>query len=394
MTDRPLTGRNTIRNLILSFVGFILFACITGEKKEFTPDPKIIEETEVEALPLGAEAPGFYLPGADGRFYKNSDFDRSKLLLVFFTCNHCPESQMYEDQLIDLVDDYRRKKLQVVCISPNSPLAVLYEDLRYSDLNDDYNSMMIRAQVKEFNFPYLYDGDDHEVSLKFGPQHTPHVFLFDSDRKLRYRGRPDEVLEPGKVNFKLVRDAVDALLDDKEVNVKETKTRGCDIKWAWQYEKKKKEDRWWFNRPVRIKDIDLESIKILLSNPTKKMLLLNFWASWCPPCKKEMPGIIEAYRMYYHDLELVTISIDDHKDKEKALSVLKKFHFASSNYIYKDKSSSELINSVKPFWNGSVPLTMLIEPGGELANMWYGPVTPYVLRRTIVNNKQMGRYRK
>jgi hypothetical protein len=107
-----------------------------------------------------------------------------------------------------------------------------------------------------------------------------------------------------------------------------------------------------------------------------------------------MPGFIEAYRMYYYNLELVTISIDEFKDREKAYDILKSMHFAASNYIFKDKNRGELISSVKPFWNGSVPLTILLEPGGEVANMWYGPVTPYILKRTIVDNKQMGRYRK
>ena len=375
-------------------MGLMLISCKLGEKKEFIPHPEVIKKVDVKTLPLGAEAPDFYLPGANGRFYRLSDFNKSQLLLVFFTCNHCPESQLYEDVLIRLVDDYSKRKLQVVCISPNSPLAVLYEDLKYSDLNDDYNSMMIRAQVEEFNFPYLYDGDTHEVSLKYGPAHTPHAFLFDKDRKLRYSGRPDQVIEQGRAEGKLLKEAIDALLKGDEVKTPETASAGCDVKWSWEYKKKVEEDEKWKNRPVMLEKIDLESIKILLSNPTKKMLLLNFWASWCSPCKKEMPGFIEAYRMYYYNLELVTISIDEFKDREKAYDILKSMHFAASNYIFKDKNRGELISSVKPFWNGSVPLTILLEPGGEVANMWYGPVTPYILKRTIVDNKQMGRYRK
>jgi len=375
------------------FMAVVLSSCLSGERKEFSQGPSVIKKREVKTLPLGAKTPDFYLPGANGRFYRLSDFDRSRLFLVIFTCNHCPESQMYEDVIKDIEDNYKRKQLQIVCISPNSPLAVLYEDLRYSDLNDDYESMKVRAEVKEFNFPYLYDGDNQAVSLKYGPTHTPHAFLFDRHRRLRYRGRLDEVLVPDKVNGGLLRNAIDALLKDEDVKVAETESEGCDIKWSWNYKLKEKEEKMWKNRPVMLDNIDLESIKILMSNPTRKLLLLNFWASWCAPCVEEMPAFVEAYRMYYSNLEMVTISTDKLEDKEKVREVLKQHHASMSNYIYKG-SHSELIKSVKPFWNGSVPMTILIEPGGEVANMWYGVIYPFALRRAIVENRFMGRFRK
>jgi peroxiredoxin len=386
--------RNKIRSLtLITLIVFFLFSCVTGEKKEFDPDPKIIVKTNVKTLPIGASAPDFYLPGVDGRFYRLSDFDRSKLLLVIFMSNHCPESQMYENVIKDIDERYKRKDLQVVCISPNSPLAVLYEDLQYSDLGDDYESIKIRAEVKEFKFPYLYDGDDHSVTLKYGAVSTPQVFLFDSDRKLRYKGGFD--LDPVryKVSGELVIDAVEALLQNKDVAVPVAESIGCGIKWSWYHWMKEEEDRRWKKRPVTLKDIDLDDVKILLSNPAKKLLLLNFWASWCAPCVEELPAFVEVYRMYYSNLEVVTISVDKYQKKDKVLELLKKHHASFSNYIYKDKELTGLIKNVKPFWNGSVPLTILIEPDGEVANMWYGKVYPYVLKRAIVENDYMGRIR-
>ena len=383
-------------NFFVLFVLLLLVSlssCLKGEKKDFTPEPVIVKKREIKTLSLGDKAPDFYLPGVDGRFYRLSDFDRSKQLLVVFMSNHCPESQMYEDVLKDIYERYKRKDLQLVCISPNSPLAVLYEDLQYSDLSDDYESLKIRAEVKEFKFPCLYDGDDHKVTLKYGAVATPEVFLFDSDRKLRYKGGFD--LDPlrYKVSGELVINAIDALLKGEEVPVAEAKSIGCGIKWSWNYKTRVEEVRRWMNRPVTLKDIDLDDVKILLSNPTEKLLLLNFWASWCAPCVEEMPTFVDAYRMYYSNLEVVTISVDKYEKKDKVLDLLKKHHASFSNYIYRDSNKTELIRNVKPFWNGSVPLTMLIEPDGEIANMWYGKVYPYVLKRAIVENDHMGRIR-
>ena len=141
-------------------------------------------EPNIETLPIGAAAPDFKLPGVDGRKYSLTDFSRAKILIVVFTCNHCPTAQYYEDRLKQIVDDYKNKGVALVAINPNDPGSVRLDELGYTDLGDSFGEMKIRAKHRKFNFPYLYDGDKEEISRAYGPVATPHAFVFDKDRKL------------------------------------------------------------------------------------------------------------------------------------------------------------------------------------------------------------------
>src|SRR5258706_8493413 len=106
-------------------------------------------ELNFETLPIGAPAPDFRLPGVDGRKYSLSDFSRAKILIVVFTCNHCPTAQYYEDRLKQIVDDYKDKGVALVAINPNDPGAVRLDELGYTDLSDSFAEMKIRAKHRQ-----------------------------------------------------------------------------------------------------------------------------------------------------------------------------------------------------------------------------------------------------
>src|SRR5438445_6036107 len=139
-------------------------------------------------LPLGAAAPDFKLPGVDGRDYSLADFAQAKILVVLFTCNHCPTAQYYEPRVKQLASDYKDKGVALVAIMPNDPKSVRLDELGWTDLSDSFAEMKLRAQERGYNFPYLYDGDTEAVSRAYGPAATPHAFVFDAARKLRYVG--------------------------------------------------------------------------------------------------------------------------------------------------------------------------------------------------------------
>jgi peroxiredoxin len=188
---------------------------------------------EHPTLAIGAAAPDFSLMGVDGKTYSLASFKDAKVLAIVFTCNHCPTAQAYEDRIIQLTKDYKDRGVAVLAIMPNDPTSINLDELGYTDMGDTYDEMKRRATEKHFNFPYLYDGKTEETSKKYGPIATPHVFIFDKDRKLRYSGRIDDVEKPSKTpHVSDARNAIDALLTGKDVPVATTKVFGCSIKWA------------------------------------------------------------------------------------------------------------------------------------------------------------------
>ncbi len=188
---------------------------------------------EIKTLEIGAKAPDFALPGVDGQIHRLAKYGKAKVLVIVFTCNHCPTAQAYEDRIKKLAADYKDKGVALVAISPNDPKAVRLDELGYTDLSDSLAEMKIRAKDKQFNFPYLYDGDQQGVSRAYGPVTTPHVFVFDAQRKLRYTGRVDDnERKPGDVKSQDARNAIETLLAGKPVPVETTKTVGCSIKWS------------------------------------------------------------------------------------------------------------------------------------------------------------------
>ena len=202
---------------------------------------------KIQTLEIGRKAPDFNLPGVDGRRYTLSDFSKADVLVVIFTCNHCPTAQAYEERMKKLVADYRNKSVVLVAISPNDPQAVRLDELGYSDMGDSFEDMKIRAKDMAYNFQYLYDGDEQKMSRAYGPQRTPHVFIFDARRTLRYEGRIDDSEKPERVRIQDARRAIDALLAGREVPIAKTPTIGCSIKWSSKRESAKKAFENWAN---------------------------------------------------------------------------------------------------------------------------------------------------
>src|ERR1700716_4319351 len=182
-------------------------------------------------LALGSSAPDFSLPGVDGKTHSLADYARSPILVVAFTCNHCPIAQMYEQRIQQLETEYRDRGVAVVAIELNDPKALRIDELDSSHISDSMDEMKIRFEYKHLHYPYLYDGETQSVTRAYGPQATPHVFVFDKDRKLRYEGRIDNSYRKEMVDTQDARNAVDALLANREVPVKHTGVFGCSTKW-------------------------------------------------------------------------------------------------------------------------------------------------------------------
>jgi len=345
-------------------------------------------------LAIGSRAPSFSLKGVDGKTYTLASFNKYKILVIVFTCNHCPTAQAYEDRIIQLAKDYKTKSVAVVAINPNDPAAIRLDELGYTDLSDTYAEMKLRAARKKFNFPYLYDGSTQVTTRAYGPVATPHVFIFDKDRKLRYQGRIDDVEKPTKTpNTFDTRNALDELLQNKEVTVKTTKVFGCSIKWSEKKDWIKKGLQDWANEPVSLEPIDEAGVKALLSNNSGKLRLVNVWATWCGPCVVEFPEFVSMNRMYRgRDFEFVSICLDDMAKKDKALKFLKDKQASNKNYIFDIDNKYAFIEEINPKWQGALPYTMIIEPGGHIIYAKENIIDPPKIKTLIVDAPAIGRY--
>jgi peroxiredoxin len=338
-------------------------------------------------LPIGSPAPDFALQGTDGKIHRLSDYASSPILVVAFTCNHCPIAQMYEQRIEKLAADYKDRGVALVAIQPNDPNALRIDELDCSDTSDTLDEMKIRVSYKHLTYPYLYDGDTQQVARAYGPQATPHVFIFDEKRILRYEGRIDDSYRIELVKTQDARNAIDALLAHRDVAVKHTGAMGCSTKWS-----EKSADRIATlhkieEQPVTVEMVSKADLAKLRTNPSHQMMLVDFWATWCGSCIAEFADIQDTFRMYSdRDLSLVTVSVNMPDEQASVLRFLQKKHATSRNLLFSSTDTVALQQAFDPAWDSAVPYTVLISGDGKILYKQMGTVDILELRRTILAN--------
>lgn len=338
-------------------------------------------------LAIGSAAPDFALTGVDGKLHRRDDYAKSPILMLVFTCNHCPTAQLYESRIKKLADDYRSKGVALVAIQPNNARAVRLDELGYTDVSDSLADMKIRAEYRHFNFPYLYDGDTQATANAYGPQATPHVFIFDRDRKLKYEGRIDNNQRQSLVTTSDARNALDAMLTGKPVPVTHTRVFGCSTKWISKSVTRTLEESKIQAEPVTVQEASAADLKKLRANGTGKVLLVNFWATWCGPCLHEMPDLQDTWRMYrQRDFDMVTVSANMPDEKQGVLKALNKLHASSRNLIFGSTDTDAMQTAFEPTWQAGVPFTVVLSPEGKILYQEQGELDILKLRRTILAN--------
>ncbi len=184
----------------------------------------VLIDDNSSTLAINDLLPHFSLPATDGMTV-DTNLIKDPVLVVIFTCNHCPYAQAYEQRLIDLQEHFDEEGVQFVLISSND--AENYPE-------DSFEQMKLRHAEKGFPFPYCFD-EDQSVATSFGALCTPHCFVFDRHRQLKYKGRVDNNWkDPAAVTEHNLRDAIAAMVKDEEPPAHEVNAIGCSIKWKGQ----------------------------------------------------------------------------------------------------------------------------------------------------------------
>jgi peroxiredoxin len=353
-----------------------------------------------KVLAIGAAAPDFSLPGTDGKTHTLADFKSAKVLCVIFTCNHCPDSVASAARSEGIYQDYKDKGVALIAVNGNNPDSLTPDELGYSPFGDSFEEMAPFAKDFGWSFPYLYDGEKQEFTTACGAQSTPHVFVFDAERKLRYTGRMDDGRKPGPVEKSHLRDALDALLAGGEVKETVTRSFGCSTKWLFKKNRVAADQAAWEKKPVTVDDLDVELSKKLRANATNKVRLVNFWSTSCGPCVKEFPDLVDTYRRFQNrPVELITISLDDPAMRPAVSKFLESRHAAlsdrtapslkeegrtSNNYHWTGGNPDAMAEAIDGEWSGALPHTVLIAPGGKILWRHTGEIDVVEVRRQIL----------
>lgn len=387
---------------------FVLAVCaltsalVAQEKKAAAKKSSSSLPPDAVTLNLGDKAPDFRLLGIDGRMHTLADYRAAKVLMVVFLSNHCPYSHAAETRLIPLAKEFADKGLAVVSINPNSPDGIRIDELGYSKYNDSYEEMKLYAKDAGFVFPYLYDGDTQVVAKAYGCLATPHVFLFDQERKLRYVGRIDDSRfeDLKSVTSHDARNAVVEMLAGKPVTTPTTTVMGCSTKWNHKRDDVAQADARWKAEPVTLAKIDVAGVAQLARNDSNRVRLINVWATWCGPCVAEFPTLVSMSRRFSNrDFELVTISMDDPKHEVQVKKFLEKQHAVPSarlkkllaaekrdslNFLYTGASTDAIVKALDPEWPGPLPHTLVVAPGGKVLYRHNGAVDAEELKNKLL----------
>jgi thiol-disulfide isomerase/thioredoxin len=343
---------------------------------------------EPPTLTIGSPLPSFSLPGIDGQNYTDQSFKDAKILAIIFTCPHCPTAQAYQERIKRLVTEYAPKGVKLVAINPNHADSVRLDELAYTDLSDSFAEMQERAKQENFNFVWLDDGPKQELSLKMGPVATPHVFIFDKARKLRFEGRIDDSERESLATKLDTRNALDALIAGSEPPVTSTRVFGCSVKWADKVAEYAKYKERWAKEPVTLEKADVATIKAIRANQgTGKLRFINVWATWCGPCITEFDELVEHnLRFRIREFEMVTIAAEYPDQFDAVKDFLTKKHASMKNYILASNNKDELYDALEDAktWKGELPYTLIVNEKGEVIYRERGELSFLKMRRAIV----------
>jgi hypothetical protein len=356
------------------------------------------QEKNPPTLGIGAPAPDFDVPGVDGKRYALKDFAGRKLLLVLFDTVHCPTSQNYAARIRKIHEDYKDRGVGFIVISPSHPKALRLDELGYTDLDDSFESMKLRAKDKAYAFPFCYDGEPNTASQAYGPKATPHAFLFDADRKLRYQGGIDDNEWEDRAKAPHLRNALDALLEGKPVPVEKTNVFGCSTKWPNKQPSVEKYNEDIAREPVTIAPGGAEALREARKNDSGNVRLIHVWST---AAASRLPSHIVMYHMYRRrNFSFVTVAVDAADKKDAVLAALKASPPAGAHERLPGKVThlvlpdlGQVREALDAGWDGRLPFTLVVGATNEVLYKQSGDIDDLEVKRAVVRHLKEDRRR-
>jgi thiol-disulfide isomerase/thioredoxin len=308
-------------------------------------------------LSVGDQAPDWSeLIGTDDKKHSLENYRDFSVLVIVFTCNHCPVAKMYEDRFVAFSKQYKKKGVSFVAISCSLFPA------------DRLEKMKQHSDEKKYPFDYVTD-PTQQTGRDYGATATPHVFVLNKKRQIAYMGAFDDSKDPQKAERHYVRDAVEALLAKKKIEIIETRQFGCAI----EYRKKLSGD-------IALKVVGPREFKAVLAKQKGKVVVVDFWATWCLPCLKHFPKTV-GWSCKYPKNKLVVISLSmddsDPESKEAALTFLKKQNATIIN-LMSNLGGEEKAMAAFEIDGGAIPHFKIYDRKGKVFKTFGGdPDTPF-----------------
>jgi thiol-disulfide isomerase/thioredoxin len=342
-----------------------------------------VAQTPGSPIAIGSQAPSFSLMGTDGVLHTSAEWKSSSVLVIAFLCDHCTESQLYEARLNKLAESYSGKGVAVVAIQSSNPKAFSEKDLAWSDVGEELADMKERAAFRKFHFPYLYDGDTGATAVAFGASVAPSIFILDKDRKVRYSGRIDDDPAEGPRTVHNASAAVDALIAGSPIAEPTTAAVGCALRLGANTSINDATAP----EPVSVALATTAALSSLRHNPTGKLLLVNFYATWCGPCVTEFPDLMATNRMYRgRPFSFTTVSSNVPDEQPQVLKFLQKMNASTNNLLYGSDDIYAMQDAFDPDLGAAVPVTVLLAPNGGVLFHEQGEIDLMEIRRAILAN--------
>lgn len=309
---------------------------------------------------IGEPAPDFTLPDTTGKVHSLKSY-RGRIAVLGFLGVACPISNAYNERIRAIVSDYSGKNVAFLGINSNfdEPVELIRE----------------HAAGNKLTFPILKD-EGGRLADTYGAERTPEMFVVDGDGVLRYRGRIDNSQETRRVKRNDLRAALDELIGGKPVTIPEARAFGCLIK-------RTDEQAGNFTPKVgRLKPADFAKFK---AASLGKVLVINFWATWCGPCVAEFPEFV-ALDAKYRDkgVKFVGISADEISDIDsKVIPFIKEQKALFEMMIQDTDDPEEMIAVVDKEWQGTLPATFIFDKTGKLSYVRYGIIDRDLLIEAI-----------